>query len=221
MSNLIYPPHLKYKTKFIPYKFNTNKMEMIEGTEISRKNKYWNKLYNKIDKLYRNPLYTLPFYILPKKTLLYRCSIYKNPLYFGKSATKSNLIYFGLDFVISIWIALEIKDKNNKINNFYLHIYELTKDITYKYIFEDNGTIPELDKNSNIIPCIHPQLILHGDITSNEFNELGTEISFPRVFNHKILINPIQTYKIDVNKLEKNRYKYIFQWDPKNALHNK
>ena len=68
------------------------------------------------------------------------------------------------------------------------------------------------------MPCIHPQLILHGDKTSDEYNELGTEISFPRDSDYKNLITSIATYNINVSKLEKNRNKYIFEWDPKNAL---
>lgn len=172
------------------------------------------KVFNKIDKLYKNPPY-----ILREKTLLYRCSTYKNPLQFGKSNTKSNLIYFGLDFVISTWIALEIKDRNPKINDYYLHVYELKEDIKYKYIFEDRGTIPEIDeKASKTIPCIHPQMILHGNLSPDEINELGTELSFPRDFNYEKIIKPIKTYSISTNKLEKNRNKYIFEWDPKKAL---
>ena len=112
-------------------------MNVIIGTEIERKDKYWLKLYKKIDKIYdENP------YILKKGNILYRCSIYKNPNYFGKGHFNSKLIYFGLDFVISIWIALEINDRQIKeikdsqinmmksiiqTNTFYLHVYKIQK----------------------------------------------------------------------------------------------
>jgi len=215
-KKLIYPPFYRYKQKFIPYKYDLNQMKEIRGTEINRKNKYWGKLYQKIDKIYKTPKK-----ILPIKTLLYRCSIYENPNTFGKSHTKSPVIYFGLDFIISTWIALEIYQRDNKINNFFLHIYESNKEIDYVYIESVNGgTIPEIDiESAKSKICVHAQKILHGNNYGEEYDELGTEISFSRKSNFKQYISHIQTYHIDVKKLEKNVEKFIFEWNPKNALY--
>jgi len=242
-KRLIYPPYLKYKEKFIPTVFDVKTKKMIRGTEIKRKDKYWLKLYKKIDKIYDEKPY-----ILKKGNLLYRCSMYKNPNTFGKSHSNSKLIYFGLDFVISIWIALEIKDrqmhifslrqkktkmknttrrinKDNNNNTFYLHVYEITDDINYKYISNDKGTINEIDSESSLLkPCIHPQTILHGDRHDgsyemyNEYNELGTEISFPRSSNYTNYISATESYIINISELEKNRTKFIFEWNPVKAL---
>lgn len=212
---LIYPPYYKYRTPYIPYRYDAVNKKDIQGTKIDRNNKYWGKIYNKIDKLYISPTSTLP-----KHTKLYRCSLIANPLVFDKSFIGSNVIYFGLDFVISIWISLEIydKDKNHKYNNFYLHVYELNKNIKYKYIKKDIGTIPELDSiaSKNKV-CVHPQLILHGNY-SDEHNELGTEISFPRNSNFMEDLSYITTYKINVNLLNDNRNKLIYEWDPAKSL---
>jgi len=238
-KRLIYPPYLKYKEKFIPTVFDVKTMKMIRGTKIERKDKYWLKLYKKIDKIYDEKPY-----ILKKGTLLYRCSTYKNPNNFGKSHINSKLIYFGLDFVISIWIALEIKDRqinmikslrqkktkiknttrrinkdNNNKNTFYLHVYEITDDINYKYISNDKGTINEIDSESSLLkPCIHPQRILHGDASYDKYNELGTEISFPRSSNYTNYFSATESYIINISELEKNRTKFIFEWDPVKAL---
>ena len=238
-KRLIYPPYLKYKEKFIPTVFDVKTMKMIRGTEIERKDKYWLKLYKKIDKIY----YEKP-YILKKGNLLYRCSMYKNPNNFGKSHINSKLIYFGLDFVISIWIALEIKDRqiymikllrqkktkmknmtrrinkdNNNKNTFYLHVYEITDDINYKYISNDKGTINEIDSESSLLkPCIHPQIILHGNTSDDKYNELGTEISFPRSSNYTNFFSATESYIINISELEKNRTKFIFEWNPVKAL---
>ena len=85
-KRLIYPPYLKYKEKFIPTVFDVKTMKMIRGTEIERKDKYWLKLYKKIDKIYDEKPY-----ILKKGNLLYRCSTYKNPNNFGKSRINSSI----------------------------------------------------------------------------------------------------------------------------------
>ena len=125
-----YPPYLRYKQRFIEPRFNLDKNKYM-GTFINRNNKYWSIIYKKIDLLYKYNS------ILPKGTIIYRCSINKNPNKLNNK-NKSLLIYFGLDFVISLWIALEINDINEKYIPCYLHIYELTEDIPYKYIY-DNG----------------------------------------------------------------------------------
>ena len=233
-SGLIYPPYLNYKKMFIPTFFSVQTNKMIRGTEIKRTDKYWLKLYKKIDKIYDNT----PS-ILKKGNLLYRCSTYKNPNNFGKSHSNSKLIYFGLDFVISIWIALEIKDRkinmmkslrqkkknltrriNKDKNTFYLHVYEITDDINYKYIGNDSGTIDEIDSESSLLqPCIHPQRILHGNTSDDMYNELGTEISFPRSSNYTNYFTATNSYIINVSELEKNRTKFIFEWNPVKALH--
>ena len=57
---------------------------------------------------------------LPKGTLLYRCSIYKDAKKIILKDDKSKVIYFGLDFVIAIWIALEINEKSKKDIKCYL-----------------------------------------------------------------------------------------------------
>lgn len=216
-SLLVYPPHFNYKTPFIPTRYDYTTGKIIYGTRVSRDNKYWSKLYKKIDLLY-----DIKPAILPKGTLLYRCSIYKGPFSFGKSHVGSNLIYFGLDVLISIWIALEIYDRKKVNDKFYLHIYELKDDINYVYLKSDKGTISEINGGvCEAKPCIHPQVILHdsnGFETFDMYNELGTELTFPRNSNYKEKICPIKTYEIDVEKLEKHRQTLLFEWNPANAL---
>ena len=218
---LIYPPYLDYKKRFITPKINIDKNKFV-GTIINRDNKYWKQIYNKIDLLYKNNNK------LEKGTFIYRTSKNKNPNNLansGISDINSPLIYFGLDFVISIWIALEINDKYDKNIPCYLHIYQLNNDIDeYKYIYDngDIGTILDMEPiNSLKIPCIHPQTILHGNVFHYKANELGTELSFPKkLFKLNKNINHIKTFEIDINLLRKNRDKMIFEWDPKKALKN-
>ena len=106
---LIYPPHHNHKLKDINFTFDLKKMELI-GPFIYRNTDYWRIVYEHIDKLYRNKNNNK----LPKETLLYRCSTQKDPLIITSSNNKSSVIYFGLDFVIAIWIALEINEKSDK-----------------------------------------------------------------------------------------------------------
>jgi hypothetical protein len=219
----IYPPYLNYKIKFITtkYKFDKKTKEVIikQGTIINRNNSYWNNHYLLIDKKYKNKTK------LTKGSFLYRCSTNKDPLNIEQlNNIKNDVIYFGLDFVIAIWIALEIYEKTSgEIKSYYLHIYQLTKDINYKYLYSEgaDGVPMELDPKSCIKkPCIHPQEILHGNNSPYKSNELGTEISFPKTLLNKTIttIKPIKTFEIDIDKLKKNKDKYIYQWDPIKAL---
>jgi hypothetical protein len=213
---LIYPPHHNHKLKDINFTFDLKKMELI-GPFIYRNTDYWRIVYEHIDKLYRNKNNNK----LPKETLLYRCSTQKDPLIITSSNNKSSVIYFGLDFVIAIWIALEINEKSDKYVPCYLHIYELKKQITYKYLYSlgNDGVPMELDpKTCAKKACLHPQEILHGNEYPYKGNELGTEISFPRnKFNINIM-KPVKTLEIDIEILRKNKENYIFEFDPKNAL---
>ena len=54
----------------------------------------------------------------------------------------------------------------------------------------------------------------------SKVNELGIEISFPinnfdKTFKN---IKPLKTFEIDIQLLKNNKEKYIFEWDPINAL---
>jgi hypothetical protein len=120
---------------------------------------------------------------------------------------------------MAIWFGLEINDKSSKYVECFLHIYELREDISYKYLYSlgSDGVPMELDpKTCGKIPCLHPQEILHGNSWPYKSNELGTEISFP--INKSYDIRPIKTFRIDIEKLRKNKDKYIYQWNPKKAL---
>ena len=86
---------------------------------------------------------------LEKGTFIYRTSKNKNPNNLansGISDINSPLIYFGLDFVISIWIALEINDKYDKNIPCYLHIYQLNNDID-EFYKQYNENKREIRKN--------------------------------------------------------------------------
>lgn len=122
------------------------KKEIFVGTLINRNTKYWKDLYEIIDFIYMNKKK------LPKGTLLYRCSIYKDPNNFTLSNDIGEVIYFGLDFVIAIWLGLEINEKSKKYIKCYLHIYELQKDIPYKYLYSlgSDGVPMELDPKTCI-----------------------------------------------------------------------
>lgn len=215
-SILIYPPHHNYKLDNINFTFDLKKREFT-GPLINRNTIYWNNLYKILDKCYRNKKK------LSYGTILYRCSTEKAPRKINSSNNNSTVIYFGLDFVISIWVALEINEKSSEYIPCYLHIYELQKDIPYKYLYSlgSDGVTTDLDPIScSKEACLHPQEILHGNEYPYIGNELGTEISFPRNNFNKIFksIKSLKTFEIDIQKLKKNKEKYIFEWDPKNAL---
>jgi hypothetical protein len=216
-SILIYPPHHNYKLKDINFTFDLKKLQVV-GPFINRNNKYWNGLYNKIDICFKNKK------ALPKGIYLYRCSTNKNPnIIKSSNDNNSKVLYFGLDFVIAIWIGLEINEKSSEYIPCYLHVYQIQKNIEYKYLYSNgNDGVPmELDPINCIKkPCLHPQEILHGDEWPYKSNELGTEISFPINNFNKIAknIKPLKTFEIDIQLLKKNKEKYIFEWDPKNAL---
>ena len=216
--HLIYPPHHKYKLENIKFTFDLEKKDFI-GPLINRNTKYWNDLYEIIDNYYDNDKKNKNK--LPKGTILYRTSIYKDPNIINSSNAKSDVIYFGLDFVISIWVALEINEKSSEYVPCYLHIYELEKDIPYKYLYESNGVPMEIDPKTCIKKaCIHPQEILHGNEYPYKGNELGIEIKFPIKNFAKTIkyIKPLNTFEIDINKLKKNKEKYIYEFDPEKAL---
>ena len=220
-SIFIYPPYKKNK-KIIPRSYNVVK-NIMEGSEISRNDKYWSKIYEKIDKLY-----DIENKMLMEDTFIYRGSTSPSPSNFKAQFGEGPLIYFGLDFVISTWFSLETYDKiqkNNRIKNktninYYLHVYKLQKKLKYKYIYKDSGTPLELDeKNALQYPCIHPQMILHGNNAFEE-SELGIELTFPRNDKYKLkeILIPIATFEIDIKKLQKHITDYIFEWDPINAI---
>ena len=220
-SIFIYPPYKKNK-KIIPRSYNVVK-NIMEGSEISRNDKYWSKIYEKIDKLY-----DIENKMLMEDTFIYRCSTNPSPSNFKAQSGEGPLIYFGLDFVISTWFSLETYDtiqKNNRIKNktaikYYLHVYKLQKKLKYKYIYKDSGTPLELDeKNALEYPCVHPQMILHGNNAFEE-SELGIELTFPRNDKYKLkeILMPIATFEIDIKKLQKHITDYIFEWDPINAI---
>ena len=89
-SIFIYPPYKKNK-KIIPRTYNVDK-NIMEGSEISRNDKYWNKIYEKIDKLYN-----IENKILMEETLIYRGSTNPSPSNFKAQSGEGPLIYFGLD----------------------------------------------------------------------------------------------------------------------------
>ena len=220
-SIFIYPPYKKNK-KIIPRSYNVVK-NIMEGSEISRNDKYWSKIYEKIDKLY-----DIENKMLMEDTFIYRCSTNPSPSNFKAQFGEGPLIYFGLDFVIATWFSLETYDKiqkNNRIKNktaikYYLHVYKLQKKLKYKYIYKDSGTPLELDeKNALEYPCVHPQMILHGNNAFEE-SELGIELTFPRNDKYKLkkILMPIATFEIDIKKLQKHITDYIFEWDPINAI---
>ena len=85
--------------------------------------------------------------------------------------------------------------------------------INYKYISNDKGTINEIDSESSLLkPCIHPQRILHGDASYDKYNELGTEISFPRSSNYTNYFIATESYIINISELDQK----TFTIDPKN-----
>ena len=185
-----------------------------DGPLINRNTQYWKDLYENIDMLYMNKTK------LPKGTILYRCSTDENPY---NIKTSNDVIYFGLDFVICTWFALEINEKSSEYVKCYLHIYELKKDVPYKYLYSlgGDGVPMELDPKTCIKKaCIHPQEILHGNEYPYKANELGIEISFPKNKVNNNLIYSLDTYEINIEKLKKNKNKYIYQWNPKNALNH-
>jgi hypothetical protein len=214
---LIYPPYHKYKLENIEFKINL-KTEKFDGPLINRNTKYWNDLYEMYDMCYKNKNK------LAKGMILFRCSTEKDPMIISPSHDKSEVVYFGLDFVIAIWIGLEINEKSDNYVPCYLHIYEFQKDILYKYLIsvgDFDGVPMDLDPKTCIKKaCVHPQEILHGDEYPYKGNELGSEITFPRKNFNKIMKNlkPLKTFEINIEMLRKNKEKYIFEWDPKNAL---
>lgn len=212
-SMFIYPPYKHHKDKIIERYYNAN-TDTFKGTEINRKDKYWGDLYRQIDEKYNTNTK-----ILNKDTYLYRCSIQKDPLNFI-TKSKSPLIYFGLDFVISVWIALEIEERSETNNDYYMHIYKLKDDTNYTYLQEEVGTPIEIDKTSalnNI--CIHPQLILHGNTNLIKQQELGIELTIPiKKYNIEDIVNHVESYKINTDILKTHKDDYIYQWDPKKSL---
>jgi hypothetical protein len=83
----------------------------------------------------------------------------------------------------------------------YLHEYEIAKPIQYKYL-EDLHTNPKDDPYYDICkkkPCVHPQVIFHGD--SGLVKEYGTELTIPYKFPHHEYLKPVQTYKVNLIRL--------------------
>jgi hypothetical protein len=213
MTVLIEPPHLNYREERIPRSYDIIN-ERLLGSDMSREDKYWKNVYPLIDQLYNKNSFTLK-----PGTLLYRCSISPKPMTFSKSQLGSPLIYFGLDFVIATWIGLEINDRNKKPVPCYLHVYKLKKPVKYHYIEEVEGTVLDFAPEVSLeTACIHPQTVLHGDDPLGGVNDVGIEITFPRSVNLSSIIKPIQTYKINTTLLKKNTNKYLFEWNPRQAL---
>jgi len=213
---IVYPPHHNYKLKNIKFNFNLQTRE-YDGPLVNRNTEYWNELFKLYDLCYKGKNK------LPKGVILFRCSTNKDPLIIKPYNNKTEVVYFGLDFVISVWIALEINEKSDNYVPCYLHVYELQKQIPYKYLYtKGNDGVPmEIDpKTCSKKACVHPQEILHGNEYPYKGNELGSEITFPIKTFDKMTkhIKPLKTFEINIEKLKKNKTKYICEWDPKNAL---
>lgn len=142
-------------------------------------------------------------------------------------------MYFGLDFLISVWILTERFVKKTKPDNMstppydqwigYVHVFKTKKDIRYDYLWED-GCVPEDCTASKEIyehtPIIHPQVAFHeGFNGDNELVELGTEMTIP---NSKRDLDDSLEYigyhVIDITKLFIYRTESLIGWQPHDAI---
>jgi hypothetical protein len=168
-------------------------------------------MYKQIDLKYNNKC------ILNKGDILYRGSFNKKSSILGNG----EIIYFGLDAIISLWILLEHYEKghnkNNKNNIGYFHTYKLKKYIKYKYLENEEGVPLEINKKSCLkMPCVHPQLIIHG----NELNylEAGTELTIPNNKKYINLFEHVEKNKVDILLLQKFKKSYMTKWSPTLAI---
>jgi hypothetical protein len=144
--------------------------------------------------------------ILPKGTTIYRTSFEKDSM---DIRAFGDVVYFGLDFLISLWYGLEIWDRfapggqhrhTTPYTDWYvyLHEYEVKQDIPYVFIL-DIYDWPGDHKNCKTQVCIHPQEVLHGN--SGRMRELGTELTFPKTTAFDDILTPVKKYKIDLIRL--------------------
>lgn len=205
------------------YPFNYDIHFYYNTTYPNRQSLYWKPLYESIDEIYANKTH------LKKGTIVYQGNMNKSAEVFKLSDNKfgNQIVYLGLDAIISIWYTLElfeIKVRDNELTdleNFYLHTYELIEDIPYTYInteleeYKEVGTLKEVPESSSS-PLVMAQHILHG-ITIPTYNELGTELTLP-ASNVKKYLRPIKTYRIDIIKLELLKYMGLHLVDPTNRV---
>jgi len=71
----VYPPYKKSTPKYREGSYNNKKNIYTVGSEVSRNDTYWSKLYKKIDDTYK-----LRNKVLPTETFIYRGTMQKNRL---------------------------------------------------------------------------------------------------------------------------------------------
>lgn len=153
--------------------------------------------------------------ILKEGTTLYRGTLF-DTLY---NPNNTGPVYFGLDILISTWIILENyygqneSDRANKTHG-YIHEFTLRKDLHYEYIsdLDCTPTNSPHDKNCNLKPCVHPQVILHTGVGCNDCTEVGTEITLPLKYVKPCMLEHVNTYKVDINILIANKDKNYMQF---------
>jgi len=201
---IVYPPYyeddkyLSYIVKLIFENEDKSKNYWLLYPDMKDKI-FWSVLYKSIDEKYDK----VP-YIIDKGSIVYHTNMTKDIKDYFISRER-NIVYFGLDINICLWYGLEVyeylykfdKEKLDMNSNFYLHIYEVKRQIKYKYNSEKNNTLKEYEESSKI-PLVGSQTVFHGN--NFYYHELGTEMTLPYKLIRKKL-NPIKTYRINILQL--------------------
>ena len=122
--------------------------------------------------------------------------------YTGFGGTRTPIIYFGLDVIISLIYLQELN--NNEFNEFgYLYEFQVDNPIPYLYqndIQINPGEISECETNV----CVHPQLA-DPEITCHENTMESTEMTIPIKQVAKYL-KYVCRYTVDINLLNKHDF---------------
>lgn len=190
-SELVYPPY------FDDYTYEQIK-EMLSFTNKARirvheSDPFWGRMMKSI-----RVKYDTKEKVIPVGTTLYRGTLEEDGNYFFSKGNR--IVYFGLDYLISLWYVLEawLAYKNySKIpyTKYYgfLHEYEVVEPIAYKYIPERK--VHPLDvKVCMEKPCVHPQQIDHPlDSELDKIVESGTQAEYNRVLRQKKYLRQLGT----------------------------
>lgn len=216
-SEFVYPPY------FDDYTYEEIK-EMLSRINKSRirvyeSDPFWGKMMKSI-----RIKYDTRDKIIPVGTTLYRGTLEEDGNYFYSKGNR--IVYFGLDYLISLWFTLEAWNTYKNSSKIlytkyygYLHEYEVVEPIPYKFIPE-RRVHPLNVKACMSEPCVHPQqidhpideellkIIDHG--TQQEYNEavrqrkyirqLGTELTVPYQ-DVKKYVRLKRSFLVDLNKL--------------------
>jgi hypothetical protein len=148
---------------------------------------------------------------IPIGTKLYHCTYWQDSI-----MTNPNLMFFGIDVVISLWYLAEQYNPNKPDQKGILYEFVVTKPIPTILL---EGLLDNSKESFSCWwdkACIHPQITYHSRKFAPPY-DLGIEVTFYLKY-YKDSIQLRKTYSVDTQMLLDNQEKTFKEWNPTLAI---